>query len=119
MEKLKYYAISLVFSFVSALILLLISSAIFTYTNINDNYLNIFVFASIIISVVLGSIMLLRKLKLKGLIYGAVYGIIYILLIYLFTSLTYNGFYVNNMLFMYLGTSVLAGIVGGIIGVNI
>lgn len=119
MNKLKYYSINLVISYLIALFFLFISSVIFTYTNINDNYLNTFVFISIIISAMIGSLLMGRKIKEKGIVYGALFGIIYCLLIYLFTSIIYTGFFVSNTLWVYLGVSTLAGIVGGIIGVNI
>lgn len=119
MNKLKYYTLNLGISYLIALFLLFISSVIFTYTNINDNYLSTFVFVSVIISTMIGSLLMARKLKEKGILYGALFGLIYCAIIYLFTSIIYTGFFVSNTLWMYLGMSTLAGIVGGIIGVNI
>ena len=65
MEKLKRYSISLLISFVIAAIFLLISSIIFAYTNINDRHLNSFVLGSVMISVIIGSMILLKKINLK------------------------------------------------------
>ena len=65
MEKLKRYTISLLISFVIAAIFLLISSIIFAYTNINDRHLNSFVLGSVMISVIIGSMILLKKIKEK------------------------------------------------------
>ena len=119
MEKIKRYSISLVISFVIATIFLLISSAIFAYTNINDRHLDSFVLGSVMISVLVGSMLLLRKLKKKGLLYGALFGIVYFFIIYLVNVLAFSGFFVSNALGIYFGICILSGIVGGIIGVNI
>lgn len=119
MEKIKRYSISLMISFLIAIIFLLISSAIFAYTNINDRHLDSFVFGSVMLSVLIGSMLLLRKIKEKGLLYGAVFGIIYFLIIYLVNILAFSGFFVSNTLGIYFAICILSGVVGGIIGVNI
>ena len=80
MEKVKRYSISLVISFCVAAIFLIISSAIFAYTNINDRHLDSFVLGSVMISVLVGSMLLLRKIKKKGLLFGAIFGLIYFLI---------------------------------------
>ncbi len=119
MEKLKRYSISLVISFIIAVIFLLISSAIFTYTSINDRHLDSFVLGSVMISVLIGSMLLLRKIKEKGLLYGAIFGLIYFFIIYIINVLAFSGFFISNTLGIYFGICILSGIVGGIIGVNI
>lgn len=119
MEKLKRYGISLVISFIIASIFLLISSVIFAYTNINDRHLNSFVLGSVMISVLIGSMMLLKKLKEKGFLYGFIFGIIYFLIIYFTNVIAFSGFFISSALGIYLGICALSGIVGGIIGVNI
>lgn len=119
MEKIKRYSISLIISFVVACIFLLISSAIFTYTNINDRHLDSFVLGSVMISVLIGSMLLVKKLKRKGLLYGAVFGIIYFLIVYITNMLAFSGFFVSSTLGIYFAICLLSGIVGGIIGVNI
>lgn len=119
MNKLKYYSINLMLSYFIALFFLFISSVIFTYTSINDNYIDVFVFVSVGISVLIGSMLMSRKIKTKGIVSGIAFGIIYLLLLYILTVMLYKGFFVSNTLLMYLGISVLAGSIGGIIGVNI
>ena len=119
MEKVKRYSISLVISFCVAAIFLIISSAIFAYTNINDRHLDSFVLGSVMISVLVGSMLLLRKIKKKGLLFGAIFGLIYFLIVYLVNVLAFSGFFVSNTVEIYLGICLLSGIVGGIIGVNI
>lgn len=119
MEKLKRYSISLILSFVIATIFLFISAVIFTYTNINDRHLDSFVLGSVMLSVLIGSMILLRKLKEKGILYGVIFGIIYFFIIYFVNVLSFSGFFISNTLGIYFGICILSGIVGGIIGVNI
>lgn len=115
MIKLKYFGINMLISFAVAAILLFISAVIFAYTNINDIYLNTFVFVSVMISVLVGSMLTSRKIKTKGLIYGAVFGLIYCLIVYLFTVIAYKGFFISDTVLIYLGVSAGAGVIGGII----
>lgn len=119
MEKIKRYSISLLISFCVAAIFLIISSVIFAYTSINDRYLNSFVLGSVMISVLIGSMILLKKLKEKGFLYGLIFGIIYFLIIYFTNVIAFSGFFISSALGIYLGICALSGIVGGIIGVNI
>ncbi len=119
MEKLKNYTISLALSFLVAVVLLSLTACIFAYTSINDRYLQTFVFACVMLSVLVGSTMLSKKIKEKGLLMGAIFGILYVLIVYLFTSLAYTGFFISNTLGIYLAVAVLSGVIGGVIGVNI
>ena len=119
MVKVKNYLFSLLITFLVSAVLLCLSAVIFAYTNINDRYLQTFVFGVIVISVLIGSTILSKKIKEKGLLLGGTFGAIYVLLIFLITSIAYTGFAFTNTLLIYLGISVLSGIVGGIIGVNI
>ncbi len=119
MNRLKYYSISLLITYFIALVFLIISSAIFAYTSINDNYLDIFVFGIIGISALVGSLILNKKIKEKGILNGIIFGFIYILILYILTMLLYKGFFISNTVLMYLGISVLASCLGGIIGVNL
>lgn len=59
------------------------------------------------------------KIKKNGIINGGVIGFIYILLIYLISSITGVGFSININSIIMIICAVLAGMVGGIIGVNI
>lgn len=119
MVNIKNYAISLLISFVITLILISLVSAIFAYTNINDKHLQTFVFGIILLSVFMGSTLLARKIKQKGLIFGGIFGIIYCLVIYMASSIAYTGLFFSNTLLLYLVISFLSGVIGGIIGVNI
>ncbi|MEG2348506.1 MAG: TIGR04086 family membrane protein [Clostridia bacterium] len=119
MEKIKKFIISLFVSFLIAMILLSLCAAIFTYTNINDRHLESFVFGVVMISVLIGSTILSRKIKEKGLLIGGIFGMIFCLIIYLITVILYKGFFISNMLGIYIAVSTLSGVIGGVIGVNV
>lgn len=118
MEKIKNYAFSLLVTFLIAIVLLCLSSAIFAYTNISDRYLQTFIFGIVMISVLIGSATLAKKVKEKGLLLGGIFGLVFVLIIFLITSIAY-GFTFSNTLLIYLAVSILSGVIGGIIGVNI
>ena len=119
MTKIKNYMFSLLITFSISIVLLGLSAVIFAYTNINDNYLQTFVFGIVMISVLVGSTILAKKIKEKGLLIGGIFGFVYVLLIFFITSIAYTGFALTNTLFLYLAISIIAGVIGGIIGVNI
>ena len=119
MRKIKNYLISFGCGYLIIFVLFFITSVIFAYTNINDRHLDSFVLGSVMISVLVGSMLLLRKIKKRGLLFGAIFGIIYFLIVYLVNVLAFSGFFVSNTVGIYLGICLLSGIVGGIIGVNI
>ncbi len=119
MEKIKRYSISLLISFIVSIVLLIITSVIFAYTNINDKHLQTFVLGVVMLSVLIGSTLLLKKIKEKGLLYGAIYGLIFCLIIYIINVVAFSGFFVSNTLGIYFAICILSGIIGGVIGVNI
>lgn len=119
MEKIKNYLLCLLITFFVSAILLGVTSLIFAYTNINDKYLQMFVFGIVAISILIGSTILSKKIKEKGLILGGIFGFTFLLIIFLISGIAYSSFALTNTLFVYVGISMLSGIVGGIIGVNI
>jgi len=118
LNKLKYFGINLVISGVMILLLLLLTSAIFAYTNINDKYLDIFVYSLVGISIFLNSIFLNKKIKTKGALYGSVFGLLTIITIYLIGGM-FLGFSLSYAIAIYFAIGIVSGLIGGIIGVNL
>lgn len=118
MDIVKKIVINIIISFGIIMILIGLSSAIFAYTSIEDRYMQTFVFGSLLLSNLISSTMLTRKIKEKGLVYGALFGLIFCLMLYIITSLIFNNFAITNTLGIYLAVCVLSGTMGGIIGVN-
>ncbi len=108
MVKIKNYVFSLTIAFLIAAILLCLCAIIFAYTNINDRYLQTFVFGCVIISTLVGATILAKKIKEKGLLMGGIFGVIYVFCIFLITSIAYTGFVFTNTLLIYLVISCIA-----------
>ena len=106
------------FSIVITLVLLLIYSALLTYTSLNENTMPIFVIVITAISILAGSLISSLNIKKNGLTNGAMVGIIYILVIYLLSSIIGQNFSLNMYSIIMFIASVMAGAIGGIIGVN-
>lgn len=109
----------LIISFLLTLISVFIFSAVLTYTNIPESYtfpVLIFITA---ISILIGSSISTIKISKNGIQTGGAIGLIYILTLYLISSLTETGFMVNVNTIILIISSIVAGMLGGIVGVNI
>ena len=119
MDKVKIYFKNLLISFLVCLLLLYIFSSILTYTNIKDTMLGIFVYISLVIAASLGGCLNSRKIKEKGIVHGAIFGLIYITVIYIFHCIIYSTVLFSFNVLAYYITCILAGVIGGVVGVNI
>lgn len=102
----------------STLILLIIYSAILTYTNINESTMKITIIAITAISILIGSFISSSNIKRNGLTNGALVGLIYIVTIYLLSSIVSQNFMLSVTSVVMIIASILAGAIGGIIAVN-
>lgn len=105
-------------SIIITLILLLIFSLVLTYSNISDSMISPVIIVITTISILAGSSISMIGLNKNGILNGGVIGIIYMLFIYIMSSII-NGsfaFSMNSIIFILCG--VVAGALGGIIGVN-
>ena len=98
---------------------LFIFAILLTYTNIQENTMIPVVIIITAVSIFIGSSLSTLRIKKNGLLNGALVGVIYILLIYIISSLTGSGFSLNIMSIIMLVSSIIAGMIGGIIGVNL
>lgn len=106
-------------SVILTLILLFIFAIILTYTNVQENVVNPIVIIITAISILAGSSISTLKIKKNGLLNGALVGLIYISTIYILSSITGSGFNLNINSFIMIFSSIIAGMLGGIIGVNL
>lgn len=100
------------------LILLFLFSIILTYTNISENTIAPVIIIITIISILIGSSMSTIKIKKNGIVNGGLIGFIYILTIYIISSIVKTGFALNMYSIIMIILSILAGMIGGIVGVN-
>ena len=111
----KGVIISIIFTFVS----LLIFSALLTYTDLSESFMQPVVIVVTGISILIGSSIGNTKLKKNGIVNGVIIGIIYILLIYVISSIVSGGNFnlnIQSIIMMIIG--IVGGAIGGIIGVN-
>ncbi len=106
-------------AFILTLVLVFIYSAILTYTNISESTIFPVVLFITALSILIGSSVSTIKIKKNGIINGGAIGLIYILLLYLISSFVSTGFGVNVSSLAIIGASILGGMLGGIVGVNI
>lgn len=105
-------------SLLITLILLLIISAILTFTNVSENIITVSVIIISALSILIGSIVSALNINKNGILNGALVGAIYMITIYLLSSIFVSGFEINMQSIIMIGASILAGMIGGIIGVN-
>lgn len=108
----------IIFLFIS-LFLIFILSAILSFTNVKENIIDVGIIFISMISILIPSFLLAKKIKKKGIINGAIFGTLCMLLLYLISSFINMKFKLtlNSIIMIFLG--IFAGIIGGIFGVNL
>ena len=108
----------IVFSFLVTLISVFIFSAILTYTDISESIIPIVIIVLTFVSILIGTIISMRKTTKNGMLNGAIIGGTYVLLLYLISSALNTGFAMNIYTIVMILVGIISGIIGGIIGVN-
>ena len=98
---------------------LLIYSVILASTEIGENTINYVVIGISALSILIGSIISVSKIAKKGMLNGAIVGGVYIVIIYLLSSIINLNFDINSNSIILIAFSMVAGMLGGVIGVNI
>lgn len=101
------------------LVLLLIFAILLTYTSLQENVINPVIIVISGISILVGSSISTLKIKKNGMLNGSLVGLIYITTIYIISSITGTGFGLNIYSIIMITSSIIAGMIGGIIGVNL
>lgn len=109
----------LVISFILTLVSVFIFSVVLTYTNTPESTIFPVIAFITAISILIGSSISTIKINKKGIINGGIIGFIYIFILYLLSSIITTGFAVNVNTIILMAAATLAGMVGGIVGVNI
>ena len=108
-----------VISILITLALLFLFSIILTFTTVNENTIMPVVIIITSVSILIGSSISTLKIKKKGMINGGIVGLIYIVTIYVLSSISGAGFSLGlNSIIMAI-SAIIAGMIGGIIGVNL
>ncbi len=110
---------SIAFAFVLSVVLLLVVTLLLTFTPIKEDALPIFSTAIMIISIASGSIYMAFKAEEKGWLNGGIVGILYFLILLLANYLFIKPFVLDIYTLAKFFVSLAAGVIGGMIGVNI
>lgn len=108
----------LIISFVVTLVSIFIFSIILTYSNISEKIIPIVIIILTFISILIGTIIGVRKISKNGMLNGAIIGGVYVVLLYFISSLLNTGFALNTYTILMIIAGIISGIIGGIIGVN-
>lgn len=101
------------------LILLFVFSVILTYTDVQESTIPIVTIAITAISIFIGSSISTIKINKNGIVNGGIIGFIYVALLYIISSIVQTGFHLNAYSIVMMVAAILAGMIGGIVGVNI
>ena len=107
--------ITIVFSIMA----LIIFSIILTNTELSENIINPVIMIITSLSILIGTIISASKIEKNGIINGACVGLIYIMALYVLSSIINSNFSFNLNSAILIILAIVAGMVGGIIGVNI
>ena len=105
-------------SIITTIIGLLIFASLLTYTSIAESTIPVVTIIITIISVLIGSSLSMYTIKRNGILNGSTIGLIYIITIYILSSIIEETFLLNAYSIVMIIGSILAGSLGGIIGVN-
>lgn len=108
-----------IFAIVISLVLLLIYASILTHTNVSETTMTPVVITIAGISILIGSSISSFNIKKQGMVNGALVGLCYILFIYILSSILLSGFNIDAKAIAMMLVGIIAGMVGGIIGVNL
>ena len=102
-----------------SLFLIFILSMILSFTNVKESIISPGIIFISMISILVPSFFLSKKIKKKGIVNGAVFGTICMFLLYIISSFINMDFKLNLSSIIMICLGMIGGMVGGILGVNI
>ena len=108
-----------IISIICSIFLLILYALILTYTNVSESTIVPVTIIITCFSIFLGSFIVAGKIQKNVLINGGLVGLIYVLFIYLLSSLMLYGFSLNINSIIMLVCSIIFGMLGGVLGVNL
>ena len=110
---------TLIFSIIITLMALISVSLVLSFFDVLEEIISPSIIVISSISILNGSFLISRKIKEKGILNGAILGALYIVTIYIISSVLNKNFSLNLYSGIMIGMGILAGAVGGILGVNL
>lgn len=110
---------SLILSILLTFIALLLLSAVLNFTDVSENIISPSIIVISSVCIMIGSFIVSKKIKEKGILNGAILGILYMFILYIISSIANGSFALNVSSLAMIGIGIIAGIFGGILGVNL
>lgn len=118
-NKIKLITKGLFYSYGITFLLILVYSAILTYTNVSESTIPTCLFIIGMISVFIASSISVIKIKKSGLKNGGIIGFSYVMILYMLSSFYETGFSLSKYSIFTIIFYILLGMIGGIVGVNL
>ena len=109
---------SLILSILLTFIALLLLSAVLNFTDVSENIISPSIIVISSVCIMIGSFIVSKKIKEKGILNGAILGILYMFVLYIISSIANGSVALNVSSMAMIGIGIIAGIFGGILGVN-
>ena len=106
-------------AYIVTVIMMMIFSLFLTYTSLKESMIPVLNTIIMIGSIVLGSIYLTLKVGEKGWLNGMIIGVLYFIILLLLNKLIINDLNLSIFSFTKLLISIVTGIIGGMIGINL
>lgn len=119
-ERLNFIGVvkGILLSYVMILPLFLIFAFILTYTDFPEKYVTFVVVMVTLVSVLFAGIIATKNIKSRGMFQGGVVGFLYYSILFLLSSLFSKKLHFDKQTLLLMIIAILAGSIGGIIGMN-
>lgn len=106
-------------AYIITLIIFLALAIVLSYTEFPETMVPSVVIVGTLISIMFAGTSIARRVRTRGWLNGAVAGLTYMLILYLISSFTVADFRVDQYVIIMFISGMLAGAVGGIVGINL
>ncbi len=110
---------SLVLSIGLTIVALMLLSAILNFTDTSEEIISPSIIVISSVCIMIGSFVVSKKLKERGIINGIILGILYMFILYIISSFANGNFSLNMSSCIMICVGIISGIIGGILGVNL
>lgn len=117
-NNIKIIAKGSLVSIIITIVALMIFAIILSSTGVPETAIPTVIIIITAVSILIGSSLSMTKIKKNVIVNGALIGLIYIVFIYLLSSIVERDFSMSLYSIIMIVGSILAGAIGGIIGIN-
>jgi len=117
--NIRIYGRGLLRGYIIALLLFLIVAILITYTSIGENVIPLLTSIIMIIGIVISAIYCSVHIRSKGWFHGGIMGLVFVLILILLSKVFMSEYSMDRIALYKVGLGMGAGIIGGMLGVNI